>query len=112
MTTQLYPYGGTAVIVRDPSASFRRAFRRVGASERAVDGTLRLHLVAVKYQWEVSWALLTDAERSVLETQLAYGGQMVWIPPDGATSYTVIVVDWDWSPDLVGHAIRATLEQV
>ncbi len=91
MTTELYRAGTSPGTVKDPEEGFEVTRQHVGHAERTLDGTLRRHWMAFKSEWQVIWLHLTNVERDTLVAQLAYTVPMKWKPPDGATTYDVLV---------------------
>ena len=114
MTTKLYRVGQAAVTVADPQAPLRKTRVRVQGQQRALDGTMNTLYVATKWRWYVEWKGLSSAQYTTLWTELERQQSMTFIAPDGATTYTVVVVgDITVQPDGFDHYnVYATLEEV
>ena len=84
----------------------------LASSQRALDGTLQTCYGTYKGRWQVTWSLLSTAEKDALVTELRRASDLSWEPPSGG-SYTVHVVP---SPtvtlDPLGWTVRAELVEV
>ncbi len=84
----------------------------LSSSQRALNGTLQTCYETYKERWQVTWALLSTAEKDLLVTELRRASDLSWEPPSGG-SYTVHVVP---SPqvtlDPLGWTVRAELVEV
>lgn len=85
---------GATVTFPAPSSEMTRRSVKVGASRRAVNGTLVTHYVAVKYTWSLTWHGLTTAEKDALLVELRRLATLSWEPPTGG-SYSVVAKDPD-----------------
>lgn len=113
MTTKLYQYGQAAVTVRDPDADgFQYASDVAGASERMINGTMRMHTRITKRRWQCRWSGLTSAEYATLKTELERRILMTFQPPDTATTYSVVVTgDVQGASDGYSYSLTATIEE-
>jgi hypothetical protein len=114
VTTKLYRVGEAAVTVADPEAPLRKTRVRVQGQQRALDGTLNSLFVANKWRWVLEWKGLSSAAFTTLWTELDRQQSMTFVAPDGATTYTVVVVgEPQVLVDGFGHYhVVATLEEV
>ena len=111
MTTKLYT--GAEVTIPTPDEGFERPTMQIGAHARMLDGTLRQHLAAKKRRWALVWSHLDGTDLGILKTQLELGTSLSFLPPDEATTYTVLVVgDIGITATQFGWTVQATLEQV
>jgi hypothetical protein len=82
----------------DPDAeSYKAGYREVGATRRALDGTLNSCWVALKRTWHAEWGGLTAAQKDSLMTELNRLSNLSWTPPEG-TTYTVRCTNREWQP--------------
>jgi len=115
MTTKI-GLAGAEVTVRTPdSESYQITSSLVGASERALDGTLRRQSVGLKRTWQVPWLGLSTPEYIVLITELTRNASLSWYPPEGGGPYTVLARDITVSYHSGAHAwtdVSCQLEEV
>jgi len=91
MTTRLYRVGQAAVTIRDPEQPVEKNRLRIQAQRRTLDSSLKQHITAVKWRWQLSWRFLTTAEYNTLITELVREASMTFQPPDTDTTYTVVI---------------------
>lgn len=115
MPTYLYPSGGSAQIIRDPDTMPAEGpmVQVIGSTQRAIDGSLRQHRIALKRRWDLSWTLLTDAELSTITAILDTNGPLIFQPASLGVPYTVVLVErYERFHDGMGWGLRASLEEV
>jgi len=91
MTTKLYRVGQAEVTIRDPEVPVEKSRVRIQAQQRTIDGSLKQHIVAIKWRWRLTWDLLTTAEYGTLVAELIRQEAMTFKPPDTASTYTVVM---------------------
>lgn len=115
MTTKI-GLSGSEITTSDPDVeSYDVTITHIGASQRALDGTLRRQIVATKRRWVVTWRGQSGTSRSDLLTELMRQANLMWYPPDGGGPHTVQVNEFKqkfYSGSAVVADISATLEQV
>jgi hypothetical protein len=99
---------------QNPSTTYTRAIKPIGASRRALDGTLISFYASLKWTWSVRWSGVTEAVKDLLMAELDGIAHLAWTPPEG-TAYTVRVNSASWTPTPSGEScydVSAELEQV
>lgn len=111
MVTKLY--SGAEVTIPQPDEGFDRPTMQLSATARTLDGTLKRHVSGLKRRWALVWTSLGATDLATLMGQLEEEGDLTFLPPDEATTYTVLVVgEIGVRATMFGWTVRATLEEV
>jgi hypothetical protein len=113
MTTRFY-VSGVPVDVRDPDGwELEQSTTLTGAAWRTLDGSLRAQGLPIKRRWALAWTGLRAAELATLRAELERSGVLQFQPPDGATTYSVLLIgDIVVNSDGYSASVSCTLEQV
>lgn len=99
---------------QNPTTTYTRAIKPIGASRRAISGALVSFYAAMKNTWSVKWSGVTSTVRDYLMDQLDTQAHIAWTPPEGA-AYTVRVISAKWLPTVGGeeasYDVECELEQ-
>jgi hypothetical protein len=88
--TKIGIVGGGGTTIADPFvATYNIDRSKVESSQRALDGTLRSQVVALKRVWHVEWHGLAATPLSTLMTELDRLVNLAWYPPEGGGPITV-----------------------
>lgn len=104
---------GTQATLLNPTTSYVRSVKPIGASRRALDGTLVSFYSALKWTWAVKWSGVSSSDRDLIIAELDTLAHIAWTPVEG-TAYTVRVMSGKWSPTPGGEScydVECELEQ-
>jgi len=89
VTTKIGLSGSEATVANPEVQSYQPREDFIGSSARALDGTLRTQIVALKRKWSVTWAAQEGVALSGLLTELRRLATLSWYPPEGGGPYAV-----------------------
>lgn len=87
----------------NPTTSYTRAIKPIGASRRALTGALVTFYSAMKFTWSVKWGGLTSTIRDLIMAELDTQAIIDWTDVDAVESH-VRVVSAKWLPTPSGES--------
>jgi len=88
--TKIGIVGGGGTTIADPFvAAYSVSPNKIENSQRALDGTLRSQVVALKRTWHCEWRGLAATPLSTLMTELERLVDLDWYPPEGGGAIKV-----------------------
>ena len=88
----------------DPTTTYTRALKPIGASCRALTGDLVSFYSAVKNVWTVRWSGLTDTIRDLIMAELGTQALIAWIAYEEIDPIYVRVISAKWLPTPSGES--------
>ena len=105
---------GTDNATPNPTTTYTRSIRQIGAVRRSLAGAMVGRFTALKWAWTVHWSGLDSTARDNIMDELETMGHLTWIPFEG-TTFTVKVISGRWTPTPNGESrydVTCELEQV
>jgi len=105
---------GTQAALLNPTTTYTRSIRPIGAGRRALTGALVSFYAAMKWTWSVKWSGVSSSDRDLIMAELDTQAHLAWTPPEG-TAFTVRVNSASWTPTPNGEScydVSTELEEV
>ena len=99
----------------NPTTTYTRALKPIGASRRALTGDLVSFFSAVVNVWTIKWSGLTDTIRDLIMAQLDTQANIAWQAYEAIAPVNIRVVSAKWLPTPSGEScydVEAELEEV